>query len=271
MSEEPAVLCDDVHKRFHLYERNTRSLRRLFIETALRRPARPRPYFALKGFNLRLMQGESVAILGRNGSGKSTVLRLIAGIYAPSSGTVSVRGRLTAVIELGAGFHPELTGAENIALYAAIMGLRPRELAARFEAISAFAEIGDFIETPVKYYSSGMQARLAFAVAVCVDHEILLLDEVLSVGDEKFRQKCLDHLADYRARGGTLVLASHDLAPLRRLCSRAIWLDKGRLVMDGPLEEVAEAYHVGAAPKAPEHGSVDHAGTDSKAIEVSPA
>jgi ABC-type polysaccharide/polyol phosphate transport system ATPase subunit len=247
MTPPPAILCENVHKRFHLYERNTRSLRRLFIDAVLRRPKRPMPYFALTGFNLRLMHGEAVALLGRNGSGKSTALRVMAGIYAPTTGTVVVNGRLTAVIELGAGFHPELTGTENVALYGAIMGLRPRDLKARFEAIAEFAEIGDFMETPVKYYSSGMQARLAFAVAVCAEHEILLLDEVLAVGDEKFRQKCLDHLAGFHARGGTLVLASHDLAPLRRLCSRAIWLDAGRQVMVGPLDEVADAFHAGMA------------------------
>jgi len=248
MVAEPVIVCESVQKRFHLYERHTRSLRRLFIDTALRRPQRPRPYFALSDFDLRLMPGEGVALIGRNGSGKSTALRVIAGIYAPTSGTVQVHGRLTAVIELGAGFHPELTGAENVALYGAIMGLSRRELAQRFEAITAFAEIGDFIETPVKYYSSGMQARLPFAVAVCADHDVLLLDEVLSVGDEKFREKCLEHLADYHARGGALVVASHDLVSLRRLCTRAIWLEQGRPVMVGPLDEVTAAFHAGVAP-----------------------
>lgn len=254
MVSEPAILCEDVHKRFHLYERNTRSLRRLFIEALWNRPRRPQPYFALSDFNLRLMRGEAVALIGPNGSGKSTALRVIAGVYAPTSGTVRVNGRLTAVIELGAGFHPELTGAENVALYAAIMGLRPRELAGRFEAITDFAEIGDFIETPVKYYSSGMQARLAFAVAVCADHDILLLDEVLSVGDEKFREKCLQHLAGFHDAGGTLVVASHDFTSLRRLCTRAVWLEKGRPVMAGPLDEVTHAFSTGSVPDASSEG-----------------
>jgi ABC-type polysaccharide/polyol phosphate transport system ATPase subunit len=260
MAVEPAIVCKGVHKRFHLYERNTRSLRRLFIETLWKRPQRPRPYFALSDFDLQLMPGEAVALIGPNGSGKSTALRVIAGVYAPTSGTVKVNGRLTAVIELGAGFHPELTGAENVALYAAIMGLRPRELAGRFEAITDFAEIGDFIETPVKYYSSGMQARLAFAVAVCADHDILLLDEVLSVGDEKFREKCLRYLAGFHAAGGTLVVASHDFASLRRLCSRAVWLENGRPVMTGPLEEVTRAFSSGSIPDASSDGSGAAAG-----------
>jgi lipopolysaccharide transport system ATP-binding protein len=249
MSVEPAVLCREVSKRFHLYERGRASLRELFIRTVLRRkPTGGRPYFALSNFNLTVMPGEAVAILGRNGSGKSTALRLIAGVYEPSSGVVRTHGRVAAVIELGAGFHPELTGVENVALYGAIMGLTSRQLAERFDAIVAFADIGDFVKMPVKYYSSGMQARLAFAVAVCVDHEILLLDEVLAVGDEAFREKCLVHLLDYRRRGGTLVVASHDLEQVRRLCSRAIWMHQGHPLMEGEIGEVAEAYHATAEP-----------------------
>lgn len=244
---EPAVLCRDVSKRFHLYERGRTSLRDLFIRSVLRRkPTGTRPYFAVSNFNLAVMPGEAVAIIGRNGSGKSTALRLIAGVYEPSSGVVRTRGRIAAVIELGAGFHPELTGVENVALYGAIMGLTSRQLAARFGAIREFADIGDFVNLPVKYYSSGMQARLAFAVAVCVDHEILVLDEVLAVGDEAFRAKCFDHLLEYRRRGGTLVVASHDLDQVRRLCSRAIWMHQGHPLMEGEIGEVAEAYHATA-------------------------
>lgn len=249
MSVEPAILCRDVCKRFHLYERGHASLRDLFIRSVLRRkPAGGRPYFSVSNFNLELMPGESVAILGRNGSGKSTALRLIAGVYEPTSGIVRTRGRVAAVIELGAGFHPELTGTENVALYGAIMGLTSRQLAARLAAIEAFADIGDFVSMPVKYYSSGMQARLAFAVAVCVEHEILVIDEVLAVGDEAFRAKCLDYLLEYRRRGGTLVVASHDLEQVRRLCSRAIWMHAGHPVMEGEIGQVAEAYHATAEP-----------------------
>lgn len=243
MGGDAAVLCSGVSKRFFLYEHAPNSLRELFIRAVLRRPlSASRPYFAVTDFNLRVMPGEAVAIIGQNGSGKSTVLRLIAGVYSPTSGTVRAHGRVAAVIELGAGFHPELTGAENISLYGVILGLSRRELAQRYQAIVDFADIGNFVATPVKYYSSGMRARLAFAVAVCVDHEILVLDEVLAVGDEAFRQKCLNHLIEYRDRGGTLIIASHDLDQARRLCARAVWLDKGRLVMSGDLTAVADAY-----------------------------
>jgi ABC-2 type transport system ATP-binding protein len=243
MFAEPVVLCRNVTKRFRIYERNAASLRQLFIHTLLRRPMPgARPYFALEGFNLRLMRGDSVALLGHNGSGKSTALRVIAGIYVPSEGVVTVRGKVAAVIELGAGFHPDLTGTENVALYGAIMGLTARQVAARREAIAAFADIGEFLETPVRFYSSGMKARLAFAVAVCVDHEVLLLDEVLAVGDEAFRQKCLKHLFDYRDRGGTLVVAAHDLDSVRRLCTRGVLMHRGRPVSEGSIDEVAEAY-----------------------------
>jgi ABC-2 type transport system ATP-binding protein len=244
MEVDAAVLCDHVSKRFLLYERSPNSLRELFIRAVLRKPiSATRPYFALTDFDLRVMPGESVAIIGQNGSGKSTALRVIAGIYPPTSGRVSIRGRIAVVIELGAGFHPELTGAENIQLYGVIMGMSRREVARRYQAIVDFADIGNFVQLPVKYYSSGMRARLAFAVAVCVEHQILLLDEVLAVGDEAFRQKCLDHLVDYRKRGGTLIIASHDLDQVRKLCTRAVWLDKGQLVMSGDVDKVAGAYH----------------------------
>ena len=175
-----------------------------------------------------------MALLGRNGSGKSTALRLIAGIYQPSDGTVETSGRITAVIELGAGFHPELTGAENIALYAAVLGLTRRELAAAVRRDRRVRRDGATSSTrPLKYYSSGMEARLAFSVAVCLQPDILLLDEVLAVGDQAFRERCLERLRAYHARGGTLILVSHELDQLRELCSRGIWLADGRVVMDG--------------------------------------
>lgn len=243
MDARPAVECNSLSKRFQLYEHSTDSLRELFIRAVRRRPiAVGRPYFAVTDFNLRVLSGECVAIIGQNGSGKSTVLRLIAGVYPPTTGSVVTRGRVAAVLELGAGFHPELTGAENIALYGVLMGLSRRELAERYDPIVDFADIGDFIQTPVKYYSSGMKARLAFAVAVCVDHQILVLDEVLAVGDEAFRHKCHQHLFDYHARGGTLIIATHDLEQIEKMCSRAVWVDKGRQVMTGNVTEVAEAY-----------------------------
>ena len=172
-------------------------------------------------------RGEAVALIGSNGSGKSTALRLIAGIYGPSSGTIRTYGRLTAVIELGAGFHPELTGADNVALYAAVLGSGRKQLAARYDEIVDFAETRDFMDTPLKYYSSGMEARLAFAVAVCLEPDVLLLDEVLAVGDQAFRDRCQDRLRAFHASGGTLILVSHEMDQIQQLCSRAVWLERG--------------------------------------------
>jgi ABC-2 type transport system ATP-binding protein len=239
----PAIALRGVSKRFYFYEHRTSSLREWFIRRVLRRPIHVgRAAFTLHDVDLTVGRGEAVALLGRNGSGKSTVLRLIAGIYQTSSGTVRTEGRITAVIELGAGFHPELTGAENIALYAAVLGLTHRELAEHYEEIVEFAAIPDLPDTPLKYYSSGMEARLAFSVAVCLQPDILLLDEVLAVGDQAFRERCLQRLRQYHARGGTLVLVSHELEQLRELCTRAVWLDQGRILMDGPIDMVLERY-----------------------------
>ncbi len=239
-----AVALREVSKRFYFYDHRTSSLREWFIRRVLRRPLNVRRAdFVLRGVDLAVRQGEAVALLGRNGSGKSTVLRLIAGIYQPSSGTIETHGRITAVIELGAGFHPELTGAENIALYAAVLGLTRKELAARYDEIVEFADLPDLPDTPLKYYSSGMEARLAFSVAVCLQPDILLLDEVLAVGDQAFRERCLERLRQYHARGGTLILVSHELEQVRELCERAVWLDNGKIVMDGPIDAVLAGYH----------------------------
>jgi ABC-type polysaccharide/polyol phosphate transport system ATPase subunit len=242
-SAAPAVALRDVSKRFYFYEHRTSSLREWFIRRVLHRPLNVRrAEFTLRGVDLAVERGEAVALLGRNGSGKSTVLRLIAGIYQPSAGTIETSGRITAVIELGAGFHPELTGAENIALYAAVLGLTRKELAERYDEIVEFAAIPDLPETPLKYYSSGMEARLAFSVAVCLQPDILLLDEVLAVGDQAFRERCLDRLREYHTRGGTLILVSHELEQVRALCERGIWLADGRVVMDGPIDAVLAGY-----------------------------
>lgn len=230
-------------KKFYHYEHRTTSLREFFIRSVLRRPVHVRrATFMLDGLDLRIDPGEAVALIGRNGSGKSTALRLIAGIYEPTSGAVTTRGRLTAVIELGVGFNPELTGTENVGLYASVMGLTSRETAERLPDIVAFADIGEFINEPVKYYSSGMRARLAFAIAVAVTPDILLLDEVLAVGDQQFRQQCMRRLHEFRERGGTLVVVSHDFDSVRELCGRAVWLSDGRVLQDGSVDEVVAAY-----------------------------
>jgi ABC-2 type transport system ATP-binding protein len=240
---EAAVELRGVSKRFYYYEQRTSSLREWFIRRILHRPLNiRRAEFTLRSFDLRVGRGEAVALIGSNGSGKSTALRLIAGIYRPSSGTIRTYGRLTAVIELGAGFHPELTGADNVALYAAVLGLGRRELMARFDEVVEFAEMREFMDTPLKYYSSGMEARLAFSVAVCLQPDILLLDEVLAVGDQAFRDRCLARLRAYHARGGTLILVSHEVDQVRELCTRAVWLEQGVLRMDGDVDQVLAAY-----------------------------
>lgn len=237
------MLCRDVSKQFHLYSHRTTSLREWFIRTALRRPITVRrAEFSLRGFNLRVERGEAVALIGPNGGGKSTALRLIAGIYAPTSGVVATSGRVAAVIELGAGFNTELTGAENLDLYGAIMGLSRPQLASRYGDILEFSGIGDFIDLPVKYYSSGMVARLAFSVAVNVQPDILLMDEVLAVGDQAFQEKCLERLRAYRSGGCTMVVVSHNSDIVRELCSRAVWLEKGEVRMEGEVGKVLEAY-----------------------------
>jgi ABC-type polysaccharide/polyol phosphate transport system ATPase subunit len=232
-----------VSKRFYFYEHRTSSLREWFIRRVLRRPIHVRrAAFSLRDVDLRVQPGEAVALLGRNGSGKSTILRLVAGIYQPSAGTITTAGRITAVIELGAGFHPELTGAENISLYGAVLGLTRRELAQRYDEIVKFADIGDALDTPLKYYSSGMEARLAFSVAVCLQPAILLLDEVLAVGDREFRARCLERLRAFHARGGTLMLVSHELDQVRELCTRGVWLRDGAVALDADIDTALAAY-----------------------------
>ncbi|MFH1279203.1 MAG: ABC transporter ATP-binding protein [Candidatus Eisenbacteria bacterium] len=240
----PSILeCRGVLKRYHYYSHRTTTMREWFIRALKGRPTHVKgPEFVLGKVDLQVKRGEVVALVGPNGSGKSTLLRLIAGIYKPTEGSIEIRGRLAAVMELGVGFHPELTGAENAALSGAIMGLRPKELQSVLPEIFEFADIGGFIDTPVKYYSSGMQARLAFAVSMGVEPDIILLDEVLAVGDESFRHRCYERLESFRASGRTILMVSHDLEGVRRFCERAIWLDGGRIRASGPSGDVVDAY-----------------------------
>ena len=245
-----AVACRGAEKRFYYYAHRTSSLRELFVRLLRRQPVNVgHAEFVLTGLDLEIRRGEAVALLGANGSGKSTALRLIAGVYPPTRGVVETWGRIASVIELGAGFHPELTGRENVRLYGSVLGMTRRDVEQRFDAIAEFADIGDFIEMPVKFYSSGMYARLAFAVTVSVQPDILLLDEVLAVGDQSFRARCFERLRNYSQAGGTLVVVSHDLDSVRTLCQRGVWLEKGRLRLDGPINEVVDAYlaHVNGA------------------------
>ena len=239
----PAIHCADIVKRFRIYERSATSLHETFVRFLTgKRILLDQPYFALTDVNITVANGESVGLIGANGSGKSTILRVIAGIYPPSSGTVSLGGSIAAVLELGAGFHPDLSGSDNLYIYGTALGLSRAQIKSRLDEILEFADIGNFIETPVKYYSSGMVARLAFAVAVCIEPDILLLDEVLSVGDESFRDRCMARLIRFRDRGGTLLFVSHDLETVREFCTRAIWMEHGKIRMDAEVDEVIDAY-----------------------------
>ncbi len=242
-SVQPVVECRGVAKQFYAYTHRTTSLQEAALRLLRRRPLHVRQAsFQVTDLTLTVAKGESVALVGANGSGKSTALRLMAGIYAPTSGDVVSRGRVVAVIELGATFHTDLAGRENVELYLAALGLSRSAIAERLPDVLTFADLGDFIEEPLKYYSSGMRARLAFAAAVCADPDVLLLDEVLAVGDARFRERCLERLRSFHARGGTLVVVSHDTDLLRALCSRAFWLDGGRVVASGTPDDVIQAY-----------------------------
>jgi ABC-2 type transport system ATP-binding protein len=195
---------------------------------------------ALDGINLTVNEGETVALLGYNGSGKSTTLKLISGVYRPDGGTVKVRGRVAGLIEVGAGFHHDLTGRENVYLNGAILGLTEQEIAERYDDIVAFSEIEEFIDTEVKFYSSGMFLRLAFSVAVHSDPDVFLVDEILSVGDEPFRRKCLARIQELKALGHTLVIVTHDLDMVRTVVDRGVVLRKGTIIFDGSIDEAVD-------------------------------
>ena len=229
-----AVSVENASKHFRL--RHTHSLKESVV-WAVQGRARHEDFTALAPLDLEIARGESVALLGRNGSGKSTLLKLVAGVMAPDTGRVRVRGRLAGLLEVGAGFHPDLTGRENVHLNAAILGMRPAAVEERFEEIVAFADIGPFLDTQVRFYSSGMFLRLAFAVAVHTDPDVFLVDEILAVGDEAFRDKCLRRIEELSAQGRTLVVVSHDLPLMERLCTRGVVLEHGRVVADGPVSD----------------------------------
>jgi ABC-type polysaccharide/polyol phosphate transport system ATPase subunit len=197
---------------------------------------------ALKNLSFTINQGETVGIIGRNGAGKSTLLKLIAGVSSLTSGQISVIGRVAPLIELGAGFHFELSGRENIFLNGVILGLSEKYIREKFSEIVAFSEIPDFIDTPIKYYSSGMHMRLAFAIAVFMQPEILLVDEILAVGDNAFQQKCLGKMAEFKQQGVTIVFVSHDLPTVEKFCQRVIYLKQGQLVYDGETSQGINCY-----------------------------
>ena len=241
----PAIALRDVTKlyRRYAYRRQFSTLKSALLKGSLASELEPREVLrAVDGVSLAVAAGATVGLIGRNGSGKSTLLKLVAGITKPTAGTVDVRGRISALIELGAGFHPEISGRENIFINGVMLGLTKREIARRFDEIVEFAEIEDFIDSPVKTYSSGMYIRLGFAVAVHVDPDVLLVDEVLAVGDEGFSLKCLDKFADFKRRGKTILLVTHGLGLVERYCDEAVWVDAGRIRGRGDPRRVVHGY-----------------------------
>jgi lipopolysaccharide transport system ATP-binding protein len=207
----------------------------------LKRSHRDR-FFALKNITFTVEEGEGLAVVGANGAGKSTLLGLVAGLARPDAGIVKVNGRIAALLELGSGFHPDLTGAENVSVNAALIGLSRKRTSELYDEIVEFSGIGEFIDEPLRTYSSGMMMRLAFSVAINMDPEVLLVDEVLAVGDAAFQEKCFDRLRRFRNAGKTLLCVSHSTGMVREMCNRAIWLDHGELMMAGTIGEVIEAY-----------------------------
>jgi len=246
-SEQLAVRVEGLSKRYELYN-TPRDRLKQFVLPPLRRKLRARPvtyfreFWALRDISFDIRRGESIGIIGRNGSGKSTLLQVITGTLAPTSGTVTTNGRIAALLELGSGFNPEFSGRENVYLNGALLGFRRDEMDARFDAIAAFADIGDYLDQPVKTYSSGMLVRLAFAVQVQVEPDILIVDEALAVGDALFQKRCLQRIAELVARGTTLLFVSHDQENVRTLTSRCLLLDHGDAAAWGPTPEVLLEY-----------------------------
>jgi ABC-type polysaccharide/polyol phosphate transport system ATPase subunit len=262
----PAIEVSRVSKVYRRYSQRKQfaTLKSALLSRSLIKNLRPDETFtALNDISLTVPKGRTLGVIGRNGSGKSTLLKLVAGITKPSDGTVSVAGRISALIELGAGFHPEISGRENVFINGIMLGLSKREVAERFDEIVEFAEMKDFIDAPVKTYSSGMYMRLGFAVAIHVDPEVLLVDEVLAVGDEGFTHKCLDKFAEFKRRGKTILLVTHSLGLVERFCDEALWLDAGRIKGSGDPKRIVGAYITDVERRE----EVELAATDARAKE----
>jgi lipopolysaccharide transport system ATP-binding protein len=235
----PVVAFDHVSKSFH------RHGGQMLIRDRVRHMLRPEPreqFFALKDVSFSIGRGQGLAVMGQNGAGKSTLLNLATQLCSPSEGSVRISGRVAALLELGSGFHGDLTGTENVRINAALLGLTRQQVNQRFDSIVEFSGIGDFMEEPLRTYSSGMSMRLAFAVAVNVDPDILIIDEVLGVGDQQFFAKCFEKIMEFRRAGKTLLCVSHSLPSLQTLCDNALWLDHGRIRQTGPVTQVIQAY-----------------------------
>ena len=233
------IIVNNVSKIFYVFMDKANSLKeKMLFWKRNKRETRE----VLKDVSLTIKNGEAVALIGVNGSGKSTLLKLMTKIIYPTKGEIITNGKLTSLLELGAGFHPDFSGRENIYFNASIFGLTKKQIDARLEEIIEFSELRDFIDNPVRTYSSGMFMRLAFAVAINVDADILLVDEILSVGDQHFQEKCLNKMKELKAQGKTMVFVTHSLGSARELCDRAVWLYKGRIQLDGDVNEVIDEY-----------------------------
>jgi ABC-2 type transport system ATP-binding protein len=239
-ADAPVVLAaHNVTKMFRIHQERANSIKQYI---AARGRNRYEEFYALRDVSFDVREGESFGVIGENGSGKSTMLKCMAGILTPNSGRIDVSRRMSALLELGAGFHPDLSGRDNVFLNAAILGMGRREIAERFDDIVDFSGLEDFIDSPVKTYSSGMYVRLAFAVAINVDPELLLIDEILAVGDVTFQQRCMEKFVEFRDQGRTVVLVTHDLGSVRNFCSRAIWLEHGEVAGEGNPTDLVDEY-----------------------------
>src|SRR5436309_1387809 len=248
---EPIIIFDHIYKKFARGEQHTtlRDLIPALISSWWKKKQqdekdlKPEEFWAVNDVSFTVPRGEALGIIGPNGSGKSTILKLLSGILRPDRGTYSVKGRLSALIEVGAGFHPDLTGRENVYLNGSILGMTRKEINAKFNKIVEFAGVEEFIDTPVKRYSSGMAVRLGFAVSAFVEPDVMLVDEVLAVGDIEFRNRCMNRMNKMLRNGVTMILVSHNLNEVRNLCAKTLMLYKGEVLMEGPSQKVLEKYH----------------------------
>ncbi len=275
MSSEIAIAVANVAKAYAIFEEPTDRLKQMIMPRLRRAMGLPvstyyREYWALRDVSFQVRRGETTGILGRNGAGKSTLLQIVSGIMQPTAGTVSIHGRVSALLELGTGFNPEFSGRQNVMLSGQLKGITEAEMLRRFDEIADFADIGEFIDYPVKTYSSGMLVRLAFAVHAVLDPDILIIDEALAVGDVRFQSKCYDWLARLKARGTSILFVTHDVGAVRRFCEQAIWLEGGRCAASGDVYDVTSAYteFMLVGPEAGSSNRSDRSTDDKTAPQV---
>jgi lipopolysaccharide transport system ATP-binding protein len=263
-TSELAVVLSQVSVRYRMPTERINTLKEQVIRRITGRSVKYNEFWALRQITLKVRQGEAIGLIGNNGAGKSTLLKVIARVQKPTSGRVWVRGTISPMIELGAGFHNELTGRENIFLNGAMLGFSRRHMQRKFESIVEFSGLAAFIDTPLRTYSSGMVARLGFAIAADADPDILIIDEVLSVGDEAFQKKCIARMNEFRKQGVTIFFVTHGLDTVHTLCPRAVWLDGGKIRYAGPTEQVVEAYRKSL------EGEMDISLADTQKLQIIP-